>query len=252
MKTNPYPLLTFIVVLSAAAPMSHAQTVYSSGHADIGVAYEEEGLFVHYHFGGDAQLNGVISGEESEYAIPDVLTHIPLTLGSMAEVPATPYNQAWGLPAGGGAIYYIPQVQVADVPWLGFGTDELDPTDWIGNFTFKLESVSGPGEFSLWTTGVFGEPTFYYSTNHAAGTANGNNTMVLGFTHAHANWGFTETGLYDITLTVSATHAVDGPVSSTQTLHFAVGAVPEPASATMLLLGGLCLASRRRRSNKSK
>jgi surface-anchored protein len=234
--------LLFVDALSVSG-----QTQYSSGHSDLAVAYEDGGLHLHYHFDPGTVLNGIALTSEAEFNPSNVLVYFPGGPDSRYDVPETPFNSSWGVPPDGGNLYYLPQVQDFRVPWLGFGTDELNPANFQGGFTFKLVGYEGPGEFSMWSTGVFGEPSFYFSTNDPASTVTGNNTLNLGFTHAHYNWGFTEPGVYEVTLQVSANSVAEGLISDTQTITFGVAAVPEPTSALLVGLGGLYVVGRRRR-----
>lgn len=249
MKTH-HLILTVAALVFAASPGLRADNLlYTEGHADIGVAYEEdEGFVLHYHLHAGAVLDGAPIGEDEEYAPDEILAALPdgtkNTIGANAMIGTT---------VGNPDVWVLPQVQQTGVPFLGFGTEELGP-EW-SNITFTLDAVaspSGSGNFSLWSTGTFGNPTFYFSTANPSGTANGANTLVVPpGTHGHYNLGFTEAGRWEITLTAMATHPEYGFVSDTKTYSFAVAAVPEPTTyglAMGALLLGACAARRRRKA----
>jgi surface-anchored protein len=90
----------------------------------------------------------------------------------------------------------------------------------------------------------FSEPNVQWQTNNGITAAD---TVPLPpGAHAHYYWGFTLPGTYELEVEVSGTHATDGLQTSTQTLVITV--VPEPATAGLLMLGGVGLLARRRRS----
>ena len=212
---------------------------YTYGHADIGVAYEDEGsgpeFFLHYHLGANSNLG------EGEYDPSEIITVVPASQKTAALDDAS-YNSMTGTTAGS-AIWMLPESSVAGVPFLGFGTEELDGVDFPSGIQFTLDSVTSPsgnGDLSVWQTGSFGAFDFYYSTANELGTVNGDNVLTVpAGEHAHYNWGFTESGIWQVVLTASGEHATDGFLSSTKTYTFNV--VPEPA-VSAIALGILSLA----------
>lgn len=247
MKRPIQTLLTFSGIL-ALALTSHAANLYTSGHGDIGVAYEDGALFLHGHLGANAIVNGVpVGGDDGEEFLPGDFT-IVVPAGQSFPDPGGTYGPTG---AGGGDLWILPQTQVAEVPFLGMATEELDPADWVnGAITFSLVSVSAPGggEFSMWQSGLFGDPVFVFSTFDPGSTVAGNSLILSAGTHAHYNFGFTKPGIWEVTFTVSGTHVTDGFVSDTGTFRFAV--VPEPTVSGLAISGGLgaLAAARRRRS----
>lgn len=216
-----------------AFPVSAA--VYTRGHADFGIGYEEGDFYFHFHAEG-ATVDGSEVGD-AEYDIPDVTVMAPLGASVVLPIdfPALGANT-------GQTVWILPEVQDPALPFLGLATEELDGAEW-GDITFSLGAVTSPsgnGDFALWQSGSFGEVLLRMSTADPAVDL----LLLPTGSHAHYNWGFTEAGIWQVEMTVSGTHIADGFQSSTQTLTFNV--VPEPASALMGGLGMLGLLARRR------
>lgn len=239
------------LLLALSSPAFSA--VYSAGHGDIGIAYEDERsgpvFFFHYHLGSTATLDGSPVGNAPdglEFEPSDITLLVPQS--TMLTMPNNPtLNSGTGV-AAGGSIWILPRDEASGVPFLGFATEELVQAEWTGGITFALGAVtspSGSGNFSLWSPGSLGGFDFQFSTNNPSGTANGNNTFALSIpTHRHYDLGFSEVGTWDIEMTVSGTHVADGFQSSTRNFSFTV--VPEPTSALLVSLGSLVLLRRRR------
>lgn len=248
-----------LIALIAAATAHHGgaapyENVYTSGHADLGVAYEEEegGMHFHYHFGSDAVINGSpLGGDGGEYDIGDATTYVAPDTKLFININPS-VNNMLGLGASGGDLWYLPQTQNPALPFLGLATEDLDAGDWNGGITFTLNSVTGPGQFSLWSNGTFGEFNFEFSTQNPGGTVGGDNAVTLPIgTHSHYNWGFTAAGIYEVSITVSGNHKDFGLVSDTQTVTFGVETTPVPEPATYgaavgLALLGFLIARRRK------
>lgn len=240
-----------LVLALAGAGTALAQNNYTSGHGDIGIAYEEDGtFFLHGHLGSNAVVDGMtLGGPDGEEFEPEDFTTVVPESEEIVVPPGlgTTFYSGTGTSAGD-SLWILPQSEKPGVPFLGFATEELVSGEW-GNITFTLGSVfspSGTGHFSAWQSGTFGGFNFFFSTNNEAGTVNGNNTIILPTgTHSHYNLGFTEPGVWEVELTVSGTHVDDGFKSDTGTFNFNV--VPEPGSALLLMAGGAGLALIRRR-----
>ncbi|WP_083434850.1 choice-of-anchor M domain-containing protein [Rhodopirellula islandica] len=241
-------------------------TEYSSGHADIGLAYEDGELNLHYHFGGGAVLNGVALAAEAEFNPTNDGVYVRVPNTSSASFTSVPSGLEFtGMnPDGTPAIdfWVLPQVTTAGVPFLGFGTGELNSADWDNNLSFRLtdvqftpqgDGVAGQGYFSVYQPGSTGG--FDVNMDSLNGFDSSDEVEMAPNGHDHFVWGFTEQGLYEVTLEASGTHINDGFKSDTETFLFAVGnstavtAVPEPGSLAVLASLGIAgmLVRRRRR-----
>ena len=159
----------------------------------IGIAFEDGAFNVHVH---DEE-------HDVEYAPSEV--QLVAKPGSEIAVPAdpaysflgTPGARAWVLPAGAG-----PRAALArdrrrgDRP--GVFTSDALKVDIVG--------VTGPADFSIFTTDAFGAPTVLADSGN--GLPDRINTTAGG--HLHANWAFEAAGTYQVKVRVSGTLAATG------------------------------------------
>jgi surface-anchored protein len=248
------------LAVGAAGSADAATVEYASGHSDIGIGYEGGNeLFLHYHFGTSAVLNGTTSGgdvydgtpfaagEDAEIEPSEIYTRIGD--GAAGTVPLAPSFDFLG--PDGSPVWVLPTTDTAGLPFMGFAAEELDP----GTFSspeFALSGFSGPGDFSLWSIdGGTGTVTVNMDTEAGVIQSTPNSLGLAAGTHSHWNIGFTEEGVYDVELTASATHNTLGLLTDTETFRFVVGsatAVPEPSSLSLLaVIGGAATLRRRRR-----
>jgi surface-anchored protein len=244
-------LMALAISLLGVAP-AWGGLLYTFGHGDIGVAYEEGELELHWHLGPTAVVDGSPVGNP-----PDGEEFGPGDITAFVAGPPImrPAGSAWD-PIGnnaGDSVWYLPQTGAAATsqgkPFLGLATEELTGADWSG-FLWTITNVSGPGQFSIWQDGI--TPTFFAASSN--GLPDNFSGPPLGG-HDHFNLGFTAEGIYDITFQVSGNHAVDGFKSDSGVFQFAVGAsaVPEPSTLLVVLIGGAVSgvsASRRMRRQK--
>ncbi len=253
MKLKPlFALLTAVAAAPAAA------VVYSSGHGDIGIAYEDEPgeppeFFLHNHVSENAVVDGA-TGTEAEFAAGDLTIQVPTS--TMTTFPTDAFAAGSGI-SSGGSVWVLPQSQSVaasqNAPYLGFATEELAVGEW-SMITFTLGSVTlngvvqqpGDESFSAWDFDASGAPNFFLSSVDAGETNNNTITLPAGG-EAHFNLGFSAPGDWGIEFTVAGTNIIDssiGPQTQTGTFNFSV--VPEPSSALLAALGGLALMRRRR------
>ena len=233
------------IALAAVLPSAHAALAWTSGHGDIGVGYEGAGEFhLHLHLGeDDPAIVGGVPYTDEEFDADAVDITVPaaaeIVLGSNVPFLGALTGQSiWLLPGDGDDAAAI------GAPFLGWGTEELNPADWVGNIKFKLVSVnspSGTGNFAVWQVDEFGALSTLAMSTADPGA---DEVSQAANVHDHYNIGFTEAGVWTIELEVEGMHAVDGLSTGTATYTFNV--VPEPSTA---LLGGLGLLAmfRRRR-----
>jgi surface-anchored protein len=214
-----------IALLAAAALSARAQTYITEDHVDIGIGYKAGGFDLHIH-----QEDPV----DTEYA-PDEAIFL---IGDAARVLSPGGAFSGFLGASGSTAWVLPDAEVAGLPYIGFGTEELTATDWLSNISLSVTGVNGPGEFSIWSVGSFGAPTLL--VNSTDGLNSSDMLSLIPGSHGHFNLGFTAPGVYEVDFVASGTHAADGVVTSAPaTYRFEV--VPEPSTWALMILGGIGL-----------
>jgi surface-anchored protein len=220
--------------------LASAQDIYTEDHGDVGVGYDDiaEEFEPHWHLGAGAIVNGSPIPADEEYEPGNLIARTETTrsspAGSSSVLGLADGSSIWVLGRGGLTTYQ---------PDIGWATEELNPTDWVGNITIifnpglsTMPSVTA--EFGMYTTN-FADTSLdasVFSTFNPAGTVAGNSfTMAVGG-HQHFQWAFTELGQYDLSFTWTGTHVTDGLISTEAT--FSVQAVPEPSTIAMLGIAG--------------
>ncbi|MEM6885338.1 MAG: choice-of-anchor M domain-containing protein [Verrucomicrobiota bacterium] len=239
-----------MVICGVTAQTSQAQ-LWTAGHGDLGVGFEGGNLEPHWHLGEDNEsvtLNGVpqtlgLEGQEFE------ASEITAQTGFSA---ARPVGVEWDFlgTTAGQTTYFIPELEQAGVPFLGFGSEELNAADWATPISLTLTSFTGPGVFSLYQN----SSNVFMTTSDGVSGADVLNQNAGG--HAHYTWAFSALGTYQITLQASGTTVaspVTGGIAGNTTYTsgaetFTVNVVPEPTTFTLLLAGlaGMVLTRRRR------
>lgn len=234
---------SLVVALAALVAPSAAVGIWTEGHGDIGLAYEEGSLDLHFHL-EDAIVNGVPIVDE-EFEPEEIVVIVP-----DSTIPR-PSGSDWDFAgnSAGAPLWYIDQSLLADRPWPGVATEELSSDDFA-EVSLTLLGYSGPGDFSLITLDPLGEPTVYYQTSDGIDATD---VLPLALeTHAHHAWLFTAPGKYTFDLTANGTLsplAGGGNVSDSGTFTFWV-AVPEPGAVALAAIGAtlmLCNGMQRRR-----
>lgn len=178
------PLAAAMLIGVAAGPATAATTTVTldSGHVDvIGIAFEDNQFNVHVHD----------EGTDTEYAPSQV--RLAVKPEARTEVPNDPAYAFLGTP--GSPVWVLPQVEDARLDL--FVNDTL---------TVKVECVSGPAGFSIFTTDPVGAPTVLVDS----GNGLPDSISVPAASHLHANWAFEAAGSYTITVRVSGTLAATG------------------------------------------
>ena len=206
----------FTLILSA-----QSQTFISSGHVDIGIGYEDKAFDLHVH--QEEPLDQEFAPGEAVFAVG------PASAGVS---PGGAYVSFLG--AAGTPVWILPTAEKEQLPFLGFGTEELTAADWSGNITLSLKAISGPGTFSVWGVSGFGAPELKMSSVNGIGADD--RLLLVPGSHGHFNVGFSAPGDYLVTLEASGNHLIDGlRTSDPATYRFQV--VPEPSTWALALTG---------------
>ncbi len=187
------------------------EAALDAGHVDMGPRFQdgEWTLMVH----DDTALEG------SVWRYLDRTVMRVLDAGQLT-VPDDEAYSFLGVEPGA-EVHVVPQTQNADVIWLGWNTQDPEVMSRVDRgVTLTMGHVTGPGELMVYLqAGGFGDPDVLWDSRGAPGQ----DLWVDVNTHTHANWVFTEPGIYLVELTASA-DLVDGEtVEDTQFVRFAVG-----------------------------
>jgi len=245
MKIRPLLVLTTtLVTLFAPVAALNAQAIYyTSGHGDIGAAYDDinQEFEPHWHLHSGAIVGGVALDEDSEYGPGDLVA-------STSATRTSPNGLSNILGVADGTLIYAAGSS-AYQPNLGFGVEELVFEDWDGPITLTLSGWDLPSgtEFALYTTNLAGTTVVdrIFSTFAPGATDFSNSFEMTPGDHVHFQWAFTDPGTYTFDLTWTGTHVADGAISTTES--FSVQVVPEPSTAALVGLSALAVMALRRR-----
>ncbi|MGJ9713927.1 choice-of-anchor M domain-containing protein [Actinotignum sp. GS-2025d] len=181
----------------------------SSGHVDMGPRLT------------DAGWDFLVRDDSGAAPVWRFVDDVVFRVGEAArmEVPAT---DAYSFIHASGPAYVIPQQQLAEVPWLGWNTQDPGVVSRVnGDVALTYGGHSGEGQFTAFVdSGNFSGPTLLWNSEVATSQP----VHVSLNTHTHANWVFTKPGVHLVRLTVSAQLTDGTQVEKTVTLRFAVGA----------------------------
>lgn len=189
------PLAAAMLIGAAAGPATAATPVtLDSGHVDvIGIAFEDNQFHLHVHD----------EGTDTEYEPSQV--RLAVKPEARTEVPDDPAYAFLGAP--GRPVWVLPQVEDPRLLWPGIATEEVQPGVFVDDsLNLKVECVSGPAGFSIFTTDPVGAPTVLVDS----GNGLPDSVTVSAASHLHANWAFEAAGNYAITVRVSGTLAATG------------------------------------------
>jgi surface-anchored protein len=223
-------LVLTLAALSATAPLY--ATTLSTGHVDVGVAFEEGAFHLHIH---DEDTDTEFEPDEAILQV-GALAHKVRPGGAAYNFLGNPGDMLW----------ILEQVQDPNLLFLGIGSEEIADGTLTGDeYTFSLVSVThaNGGHFSLYEVDGFNNPTVMLNSGDGI---NGADSFVLPTGgHADFNWAFTQEGEYEIAFKVDG---LDGVTPVTQTATYTFDVVPEPTSALLLATSALALLGRRRRA----
>ncbi len=206
---------TAMVTITGTGMPDFVKTL-TEGHADIGVNFEEGAWDLHVH---DEE-------NEQEYEPDEVL----LFVGNAALTTRTSNDPAFdflGVDAGA-PLYILPELENPALLFLGVGAEELVEGLLVDDtVTLQLYSVEGPGQFSMWQSGL--TPNVVAATSN--GIENSDRFQVVAGSHQHFNYAFTAAGMYAITWIATAIDSSTGETTSSGpvTYHFRAGNAPPDA-----------------------
>lgn len=232
-------LLAALACITFSTDSAFAQAVLDDEHVDIGIGYANDVWDLHVHD----------ESHDVEYDPDDALLYI----GALDPPVTQPTGSEWDfIGAGAGNPFcLLPTPQFPGLLFLGFAAEEVAPGTFASYFEadprvsstapwikMALVDVRGPGQFSVWSTDAFGLPTAWMFS-FANGITADDAVFILEGGHNDFNFGFTETGFYDVDFEASGFLADGTPVNSGPvTYHFGVKVVPEPGAG---LLAGLAV-----------
>ena len=146
-----------------------------------------------------------------------------------------------------GLLYVSPEDEIAAddsaMPFIGFSAEEL-ASPFTGTVTFTMTGFtytgSGTGNFYL-----FEGTSLFWDSRVVVGNY-GSFSVNVG-SHGHGEFGFSDLGLYEITLQASGN---DGSPVSGESATFRFDVVPEPSTGVLLMAGLATLSAVRRRTRR--
>ncbi|MFB4193635.1 choice-of-anchor M domain-containing protein [Streptomyces carpaticus] len=186
------------------------EAVLSVGHVDLGPRFVDGVWRIHGR--DDSQVPPVWR----------LLTDVVTQVSEEARQPVPDDEQFAFLGAAPGEdVYVIPQTQAPGVIWLGWNTQDPEVMEQVNRgVTLSMLNAEGPGHFSVFLQdGAFGPPDVLWDSS----VADRQDLWVDVNTHTHANWVFTEPGVYVVDIEMSADLIGGERVSDRAALRFAVG-----------------------------
>lgn len=239
MKTKLFTIALITIFVSTVSA-----STYSAGHGDLGLGEGAE-LELHLHIHEGSTVDGTALTADEEYAPADAIILVP-----NSTLFSRPAGSGWD-PIGthaGDDVWALPQshdtAEAQGSPFLGIGAEEVDSGAFVNNeITLTLTGVSGPGVFSLYTVSL-GNPIFEISSFD--GISTDDSIRLFAGSHNHFNFGFSQAGIYQVAFEVSAYTDTQTPELVTDSGTFTFNVIPEPATISLLALGGIGLLRRRK------
>lgn len=201
----------------------HGERVLDAGHVDMGPKFDGgEWTFMIHDDVARADANA-----ESVWRYPEE-TVFHVVDQAQLPMPEDPLYSFVGAEPGA-PVWVVPQTQADDVVWLGWNTQDPEVMATIDRgVTLSLTGVQGPGIATVYLqSGSFDEPDLLWDSR-----VEGPQPLWVDVnTHTHANWTFTEPGVYLMRLEAAAELQDGSSVSDTQLIRFAVGTGTDPQAA---------------------
>ncbi|SJM68167.1 choice-of-anchor M domain-containing protein [Gulosibacter sp. 10] len=194
------------------------QVVIDAGHLDFGPTLNTGEWRLQIHDD---------SGSPSYWRMPEDVV-MQVSDAALLEVPDDEAYSFMGVEPGA-QVHVVPQTQHPDVVWTGWNTQEPGVMEQVDlGVTMSLVGFEGPGEMTLFLqSGNFGAPEVLYSTQEALPQQ----SWIEVNTHTHANWVFTEPGIYLVEMQLEADLRDGTHVVAHDTLRFSVGDGTNPEEA---------------------
>ncbi|WP_051259456.1 choice-of-anchor M domain-containing protein [Schaalia suimastitidis] len=187
-----------------------ASTVISRGHVDLGPRIVDGQWMVRARDD---------SGQKPVWRAP-ANTVLHVTDAALMDAPTDDMYNFMGASAGQ-RWYVVPQTENPQAVWLGWNTQDPAVTQTVDRgVTMRIGPIMGPGKSWLFLqNGTFGEPLLLVDGQ----VPQPQDVWVDVNTHVHANWVFTEPGIYLARVEFSATTRDGATLSDHTVLRFAVG-----------------------------
>lgn len=195
------------------------EVVLSRGHVDLGPRFVDDELVLMVH--DDTAVEGSTWRPLDKVAVQ-------VADQALVEVPDDPAYDFLGVEPGR-AVHVVPQTQNAEVTWLGWNTQDPEVMRTVDRgVTLSMADVEGPGHVVVYLQdGGFGEPDVLWDSR----VAQEQPLYVDVNTHTHANWVFSEPGVYRVGVIVSAPMLDGTEAQAVGTMRFAVGDQTRPGQA---------------------
>lgn len=192
--------------------------VLSSGHVDIGPIVDGDGWRLMVH---DDTVTPSVWRDPSATV---------LQVGDAALVQG-PDDETYAFLGAepGEPVHVVSQTQQPDVVWVGWNTQHPRVMDLIDRgVTLTMLGVEGPGQLTVYLqSGNFGAPEVLWSS-----AEEGDQSIWVDVnTHTHANWVFTEPGVYLVRVQAEAELRDGTAERAVADLRFAVGDGTDPDDA---------------------
>lgn len=222
--------------LLATALTGQSQTPLTSGHADVGIDYDEVLNEWNLH----------IHDEENNVEYSPPTNAILVVKGDAHSTVQTGQEFIGSL---GSDVWTLPKVEDPNLLFLGIGSEEIVSGTFAGDvFSLALTGFSGPGNLFIYDLDAFDVPSVLFSA--VGGSVVASSHSFPSGNHSHLNWAFTAIGDYTLTFEASANSTLNGLTSSGPVNYtFQVQPVPEPGTLALAGIGGVAalLAYRKRK-----
>lgn len=210
-----FTLAAALATAPAAAAAPASPTVIADGHVDMGPRIVDGAWKI--------QVRDDTTQPATWRPLPDVV--LQAVSASKMAVPQGSEYAFLGAP--GAPVWLLPQVQRPGVLWPGWNTQDPSIAGVVDReVTWRLHAVTGPGRFSLFLNGNFGEPAEVFDSTRSFPQETG----IEAASHVHGNWAFSAAGGYTLDIEM-LTAAADGKtMSDREQLRIHVGDGEPPAA----------------------